>query len=409
MNPSVQSGMHPDAESLAAFAEQLLPEVEREQVLAHMATCSRCREVVFLAQQSAEEPAAIRESGTIPTKPRGSWFKGWQWAWVPVAAFAGFIGVAVVQHFRHAESETQMTAKLSQADASRNAEPGKAPVASPQSTVSPTAELQKTQKAKPSEVRDDALTRREKGGAKQFDEKKSVEGKDLSIGAAGTLIAVPPGASGGSVHGTMAAKAKSSPSGGPAALNQLQQQNLSQDNSAQENILRQSQSVAVDAANKPVLGSPAPATASEAVTMQAETKDSVTAAAPSPAPQGASLPLTGQNYAALSAASPGKDKLQKITLPSGLGALSMASEVGRNVALDTAGAMFLSEDGGKHWQPIQTQWTGRALLVRTRPVGTQNGALRAPQTLRFELVNDKLQTWISYDGKTWTAQPALLN
>jgi hypothetical protein len=67
--------------------------------------------------------------------------------------------------------------------------------------------------------------------------------------------------------------------------------------------------------------------------------------------------------------------------------------------------MFLSVDGGKHWQPIQTQWTGRALLVRTRPVGTQAAALRAPQTMRFELVNDKLQTWISYDGKTWTQQP----
>ena len=81
------------------------------------------------------------------------------------------------------------------------------------------------------------------------------------------------------------------------------------------------------------------------------------------------------------------------------------SSVAERVGYSTAGVLFLSEDDGKHWKPIQPQWTGRAVLVRARPVGTQAAALSAPQTMRFELVNDKLQTWISYDGKTWTQQP----
>ena len=87
----------------------------------------------------------------------------------------------------------------------------------------------------------------------------------------------------------------------------------------------------------------------------------------------------------------------------------MASAPNRAIALDTAGALFLSEDGGKHWQPIPTQWTGRPVLVRTRPLRTQPSALAGVQIMRFELVNDKLQTWVSIDGKLWTAQPLPLH
>ncbi len=406
MNPTVQSGMHPDADSLTAFAEQLLPSAERDQILAHMATCRRCREVVFLAQHAASEdqPAPVAGSADAPAKQRASWFNGWKWMWIPAAAFAGLIGVVVVQHFRQAASETQMTANLSQTDALRSAEPAKAPATSPQSTIHPTAELQKAQTAKPSEVRG-ALSPAEKDEAKQLDEKKSVNRRELAVGSAGAPIVIPPGMSGGSVHGMVAARAKASPFGGPAAANQFQQQNLAQQNVAQPNILQQSQSVAADAANKPVMAGAAPASASQTVTVQADTVEMSAAPAPAPPPQVSSIPPTGQSYEVSSAKIAGLSKTQKVTLPNGLEALSVASEAARSIALDTAGAMFLSEDSGKHWLAIHTQWTGRAILVRIPPVGTQAAALRAPQTMRFELVNDKLQTWISYDGKTWTQQP----
>ena len=90
--------MHPDAESLTAFAEQLLPAPERDQILVHMATCSRCREVVFLARTAAgeEQPAAVSLKAAVPAEPRAPWFRGWRWAWIPVAALAGFVGFAVV-------------------------------------------------------------------------------------------------------------------------------------------------------------------------------------------------------------------------------------------------------------------------------------------------------------------------
>ncbi len=408
MNPTAQSGMHPDAESLTAFAEQLLPATERDQILAHMSTCGRCREVVFLAQHAASEdqPDLIAIPASAPRRHRAAWFSGWRWTWIPATAFAGLIGVAVVQHFRQAAPETQMTAKLSQTDDLSKSQPAKVSPASPQS-IPPTAGLQKARTANPSETRDKARDSASlsaaKDEAKQLDEKKSIERRELATGSAGASVVIPPGVSGGSVHGTAAARAQSSPFDGPSAANQLQQQNLAQQNVPQQKTLRESQNVATEAANKPVMAGAAPAPASQSVTVQADKVEKP--AAPPPPPQVSSILLTDQNYEVSSANVAGLSKAKKITLPSGLGTLSMASGAARSIALDAAGTMFLSEDGGKHWQPIQAQWTGRALLVRTQPAGTQAPALQTPQTMRFELVNDKLQTWTSYDGRTWIPEP----
>ena len=55
MNSTSQLDSHPDAESLNAFAERALPERERGQIVAHLAECSRCRQVIFLAQQAIAE------------------------------------------------------------------------------------------------------------------------------------------------------------------------------------------------------------------------------------------------------------------------------------------------------------------------------------------------------------------
>ncbi len=54
MTATSQHGFHPDAESLSAFAEQALGERERAEVLAHLAVCGRCRQVVALAREAAD-------------------------------------------------------------------------------------------------------------------------------------------------------------------------------------------------------------------------------------------------------------------------------------------------------------------------------------------------------------------
>ena len=45
---------HPDADLLAAFAEQAISATERDGVLQHLALCGDCREVVALALPAAD-------------------------------------------------------------------------------------------------------------------------------------------------------------------------------------------------------------------------------------------------------------------------------------------------------------------------------------------------------------------
>jgi hypothetical protein len=51
-------------------------------------------------------------------------------------------------------------------------------------------------------------------------------------------------------------------------------------------------------------------------------------------------------------------------LPSGLPALSTASRGRLALALDTANTLFISDDGGRRWQPVPAKWKGRAVSVK---------------------------------------------
>jgi hypothetical protein len=393
--------MHPDAESLTAFAEQLLPAPEREEILAHMSTCSRCREVVFLAQQTAEEdqPAPVA-SADVPAKPRTSWFD-WKWAWVPAAACAGIIGLAVLQHSRRQATETQTAANLAATDALQASGSPKAEIRKPATQN----ELKSPESAKSSGIvakREEAVPQtRARDEEKGQDANKPADRKDLALSAP----APPPalgGASEGSVRGMMVARAKAAPIGGPSAANQFQQQNMAN----QQNTLQQSQNALLDAADKKANANVAPRAESETVTVQAQ---SAIPMQPAPAPAKAdATPATEQISVASDSAIAGFSKKQKATLPNGLEELSVASGADRTIALGTNGALFLSEDGGKHWKPVRTQWTGRAVLVRSLDLaekGKALGALKVSPTAKFELVTDGLQTWVSPDGNIWTLQP----
>jgi hypothetical protein len=110
-----------------------------------------------------------------------------------------------------------------------------------------------------------------------------------------------------------------------------------------------------------------------------------------------------------------------VHLPSGLPTISIAHEGERMIAIDNAGALFVSEDSGATWEPVTTQWTGRAVLVRknaarkteeaTPPVAkpessrdaSGSGAMSDSDTV-FELLNDQGQVWLSADGTIWAAR-----
>jgi hypothetical protein len=75
---------HPDANLLAAFAEQVLPESERAGVIRHLAHCGDCREVVALALPASEG------AGTTAMKGLGR-----RWLSLPVLRW-GVVAAGVV-------------------------------------------------------------------------------------------------------------------------------------------------------------------------------------------------------------------------------------------------------------------------------------------------------------------------
>ena len=83
------TGPHPDADQLTAFAERALTGREREQMLAHLASCAGCREVVALAAPEVEEGAVA-----APAKP--NWLPWPVLRWGAVAAAVVLVAAVVL-------------------------------------------------------------------------------------------------------------------------------------------------------------------------------------------------------------------------------------------------------------------------------------------------------------------------
>src|ERR1051326_4555851 len=66
------AGVHPEADTLTAYSEQLLPAPERQRVLKHLAACADCREVLALSQ--AELPA-VEMQPVLKPAPVSLWRK----------------------------------------------------------------------------------------------------------------------------------------------------------------------------------------------------------------------------------------------------------------------------------------------------------------------------------------------
>jgi hypothetical protein len=87
-------------------------------------------------------------------------------------------------------------------------------------------------------------------------------------------------------------------------------------------------------------------------------------------------------------------------LPSGLSSVSQLNVEGSRLALDSNGALYRSDDHGKHWRQVKQQWEGKAVELLGVP-----GLTSAPGTETFAAVLLKSTTalhWVSVDrGKTW--------
>src|SRR5713101_1561452 len=88
------SVVHPDADTLTAYLEQLLPGPERNQVLEHLARCGQCREVMAL---SLTEQPVSGEAALVATLPSsGRRWRFWTPAFGLAASLASLAIIAAV-------------------------------------------------------------------------------------------------------------------------------------------------------------------------------------------------------------------------------------------------------------------------------------------------------------------------
>jgi hypothetical protein len=114
-------GDHPDADTLTAYTEQLLPPGERNRVLEHVAACSYCREIVALSQPEATESLPVPAVALAPKR-------GWRWKpalglAASLATLAAITTVVIELPRKPAsfESARQSAAPADQAQASKTA------------------------------------------------------------------------------------------------------------------------------------------------------------------------------------------------------------------------------------------------------------------------------------------------
>jgi Photosynthesis system II assembly factor YCF48/Putative zinc-finger len=188
----VADDVHPSADALTAFAENSLPPSESQRVTAHLAQCTDCREVVFLASSAVEEPVSEEQELAAATAarplapawatvkapqatvaapsgaaPRRSRWRLW-WVWAPaVAAVLVAAGVVIEQRSEFSRSAPMTMAVKAPPPVATTSEQPPAAAPSPESAMQYAVEAKKTTSAPPKPLAKPART--------QIDQNRSAE------------------------------------------------------------------------------------------------------------------------------------------------------------------------------------------------------------------------------------------
>jgi len=418
MSDLLQHELHPDADQLNAFAEGVLQERERGEMMAHLAECSQCREILFLVRESLPEQPVVPE-------PVSSWRR---WlaplpllgAGAALVACAGLIAITLrtprvpVSHETTARVEPPAIVQPSP-PAPVEEKPRAAPVvmgamSAPPPKVPAQTPVPPVLAMTPQRLMGGTIGGSGYGVPVAAPSSASAEGQGLGAGR-GSAINLGSGAVSGSevasaklpaqVHGAvMGAAAR------PATV--------------------------VDVA--PLSQEAAPRSTNENLTVSAASADVETTYAADGAviQQGKveNLPVDGRNSVNFAAMLPGVANMKR--LPSKLPEVATTSSGAVILAADSAGSLFVSTNGGKHWKSVKPQWQGKVTQLAlagpqhfladktTKLNGTQNttslrqvsppakdsGAVtsdsaEAVDGAVFQLTTDAGVVWTSNDGRHW--------
>jgi hypothetical protein len=113
------SPVHPDADTLTAYVERLLPSAERNGVVTHLSLCAQCREVVAFSLPQLPETVAQGHASAPASFWSRLWTPGFRWAGaMAVVAVAAALVVELPRHQQglpqNPHSETAQTAPEAQ-------------------------------------------------------------------------------------------------------------------------------------------------------------------------------------------------------------------------------------------------------------------------------------------------------
>lgn len=402
MNSTAQLDFHPDAESLNAFAEKALPERERGPIVAHLAECSRCRQVIFLARQAASEMETAAVPAARAAGRSGSWLSGWRLAWIPAAALATVVGLVFLVHGRHEETGAEMARAVPQ-----TVPHAEESVANP----APKERVFAGKRQAPSipvveKPRESKLEYVPMAGISRSSSAADVP-PPAAANEAVTVAANPPNAE------LRLTATPAGPIGQGIGMEQYKLEPLPGAPKTQSVGAMYSRNATADYAPKAKMDE---MSERSQASRKAGARYGGSGGASTSRLQMKSVPHSSFDAGAQMTAAQfeAAHGLNLAPLPSGLAMVSSVTALHRELAIDQAGALFLSNDSGSHWESVSKQWTGRAVDVTslqfmnggTAAAATSGGAAAAPAPAAdvFELRNDKNLTWVSRDGKTWTAQ-----
>jgi carboxypeptidase family protein/putative zinc finger protein len=342
MSELIQSGQHPDADQLSAFVEHALPAHERDQMLAHLATCADCRAIVALSLPPLDEAPALQ-----PEPARRPWLSGWNLAW-PAAGLAALAAlVFFIVHLHSAEPIKGGIAPPAEIATSRP--PSPLPVQSAPSVSTPVPPAPPASKPVSSNRPAAADTAKARvpipTNATAMPGQSTVNGRLENSRLAGLAQGQGAGA-GGAVNGPPPAPM---PAPAPAPNLPAIAPNGPQPNVVTAGNADSTAPLAAQAKTPPIPYSQARAAAASPAAAGAVSVDSDSNVI------GATNTINGYNVDPNTA--PAR------LLPSHLPTLSSARNGHQVLAIDTQNALFYSEDDGKHWTSVASHWRGRALRV----------------------------------------------
>jgi len=404
MSERLHPGIHPDADSLSAFVEGVLPEHERAACLAHLAECSRCREVVFLAQGTLVASAA---PVLVPAPARKWWFRP-----APLLAAAAMVCVTLLGAWLYLRSRAAAPARDLVAQAPQ------APSSTPDNRVETPSPRPDVRKKTPRPTR---LSQPEPKAEKPSPAPVTMPepARTPTLPPPVESAVIPPAPKPPSlVAQTEVASAEvlsgifgvvTDPTGAvvPQATVQFRQLASNSTTSARTDVAGQFKFRGL-APGQYELQITAPgfsrtsqrvelrpqevaAVKSELQVGSVSESVMVTAAASTIQTESASMSATSRRKRAV----PPEPK----PLPSKLPAEITVTRGKVILAVDSSGALFFSGNSGKSWKAVKSPWPGKVVGLLAPPELPQDSKAA------FQLTTDSGSIWLSRDGRRWYSVP----